>query len=178
MKTTKVIVATLLLLFSSACSGGSGLEVSFDGKKVSVEPKSATVMVDTVSDSVMHTFVIANYDLGEKITKMSLQGSAKQPEQKRVQFTIIGAKGTDESTPIKVGEYPARVGNTGSPANTSNGGRLNFGEDGREQSKSVILSDMKPGSIKITSVTGDKVDGEINITDGKTAIKGKFSVNL
>ena len=179
-----LFVLCLLALVTVACNmlgGSSGVAVTYDGTSGTVSPKSTAVMVDTIPDSssdkkmVSHTFVIANYDLGEKVTKMSLQGSAKEEGRMRVQITIIGEKGTDEKTPVKVGEYPARVGNVGSPVNTVNGGRIAYSKGGKEQSVYVGGADMKAGKVKIDSVDGGNISGEVDISDGKNSIKGKFT---
>ena len=180
--TFALVVLGLLALGCGLMGGGQGIAVETDGKSATVEPKSTAVIVDTVGDTssgkamVSHTFVIANYDLGDKVSKMSLQGSAKEEGKMRVEFTIIGAKGTDEKTPVKQGEYPSRVGNTGSPENTANGGRFSYAGEKREESKGTSLADMKAGKIKIDSVSGDTITGEVDLTDGTTSIKGKFSV--
>ena len=179
MKSGRLSLVLLFGLFVVGCGlmgGGQGIAVQYDGKSATVEPKSTAVIVDTVGDMVSHTFVIANYDLGDKVSKMSLQGSAKEAGKMRVQFTIIGAKGTDEKTPVKPGEYPSRVGNTGSAENTANGGRFSYAGEKREESKGTSLADMKAGKIKIDSVDGGTITGEVDLTDGKTSIKGKFSV--
>ena len=160
----------------------AGITVNYDGKSATVPIQFQAVMIDTIGDSasdakmVSHTFVISNYDLGEKITEMNLQGSANEEGRMRVGFTIIGEKGTDEKTPIKVGEYLSRVGNVGETINSANGGYFAVSVDGKEELKFLTLSEMKAGKIKIDSVSGDTVSGEVDITDGDMSIKGKFTL--
>ncbi len=167
-----------VVVFAGACGlmgGGSGVTVTYDGNSESVEAKDSRVFAHTIGDSVAHTFVIANYDLPEKLDRRSAFKSAKEDGQKRVEFTIIGDKGTSENTPIKPGEYPARVGNVGSPAGTSNGGKIAFNKEGKEDSEGLNLADMKEGKVVIESVESGTVKGTVDITDGDTTIKGSFT---
>ena len=183
MKTKLILVMVALL--TGACGmlgGGGGLAVTHKDGSGSVDAKSTAMIVDTVGDSssnqamVSHTFIVANYDLPEKVTKMALQGSAKEDGRMRVEITIIGKKGTTKSTPVEPGEYKARVGNVGSPESSVNGGRILVGSDGKEASTYVGGADMKEGKVTIASVDGDMITGEVDITDGTNSIKGKFSV--
>ncbi|NNE67337.1 MAG: hypothetical protein HKN33_12290 [Pyrinomonadaceae bacterium] len=174
----------MICVIASACGmmgGGSGISVGYDGSSGSVSPTSTAMLVDTVGDSssdkkmVSHTFVIANYELDEKLTKMKLQGSAKEDGRMRVEITIIGAKGTDKETAVKPGEYTAREGNVGSPENSVNGGRIAYSEDGKEKRVYVGGADMKAGKVTIDSVSGDTISGEVDISAGDNYIKGKFT---
>ena len=179
---TKVILMMVALL-TGACGmlgGGGGIAVTHKDGSGSVDAKSTAMMVDTIGSGdqamVSHTFIIANYDLPEKITKMKLRRTAKEDGQMRVEINIIGKKGTNKSTPVEPGEYQARVGNVGSSENSANGGRILVGKEGKEESTYVGGPDMKAGKVTITSVDGGTINGEVDITDGTNSIKGKFSV--
>lgn len=176
--TGQIAAVAAIALTAGACgmlAGGSGISVTYDGGTDTVEAKDSRVFAHTIGDSVAHTFVIANYDLPEKLDKRSAFKSAKEDGRKRVEFTIIGEKRTNENTPLKPGEYPARVGSVGSPVGTANDGKIAFNKDGKEDSQGLNMADMKEGKVVIESVEGGTVKGTVEITDGDMTIKGSFT---
>lgn len=180
MKIQNLIATCSLALFVASCGivgSSSGIEVAYDGKSATIEPASTALITGTASDSVSHTFVIANYDVGDNVSHNSLSGTAKEEGRMRALFMIIGEKGTDKNSPVKTGEYPARVGNVGSSAQTVNSGNIFYSKDGKEKAVFVGGADMKEGKITINSVGGGQISGEVDITDGENSIKGPFTVN-
>lgn len=182
------LVLSFFTLTFLACSGGSsdssestaasGIEVSGEGFSASISPVSGAVLPSTVTDSVLHTIVVANYDLGEKPTKFKVFKSAKKLGQERVHISVIGAKGSEKSTPLTPGEYPARVKNEGSTFRTANGGAyIRRIKEGRPAvSNQLDIAEMEAGKVIIDSVDGGVVSGKVDLTDGKMTIKGSFSV--
>ncbi|MCB0335612.1 MAG: hypothetical protein KDD62_04880, partial [Bdellovibrionales bacterium] len=132
----------------------------------------------TASEAVMHTIVLSNYELSKPATQMSLHKSAKGEGAIRVQFSLVGEKGTDEKTQLKVGEYKTNVGNSGSPFGATTDGRYFYAEEGKENSWGLNGPDIKEGKVLIESVENGVVSGTVDITDGTLTIKGKFTSNI
>lgn len=178
MNVLRISLLCILFFFISACSGGSGITVSSDDSSDSIEAKSSGVIVSTTSDAAMYTFIIANYELPTPLNKMKVYKSAREEGRKRVEISLIGEKGSGKETTLKPGEYPARVGNTGSVFHTANSGTFYAGKGGKQDSKGLNMADMKEGKITIASVSQDKITGSVDLTDGTTTIKGNFTVNV
>ena len=102
-----------------------------------------------------------------------------KPEETRVFFRIFGDKATNKNTPLKPGTYSAEAKEF--PVFDNSSLAIFTFADGKQ---SVALSMNSPGNatkgdVKIASVEGDTVKGEINITTGTTiAAKGNFTAKI
>ena len=187
-----IICASLLL---TACGGGTGndaggkgaaagpqLELKVDGKD-SVLPLKSGVMQAFQQDSsdpkwkaATYGFTLANYELA---TGGDLAKTLTKPEETRVFFKLYGEPGTDKTAPIKPGVYKADAKEFPSYDATSLA-IITFA-DGKQK---VVMSQDSPaidtkGEVKITSVEGDTVKGEINIaTANKLGAKGTFTAKI
>lgn len=163
----------------SGNSSSPHLTVSSGGKESALEVKSGTYQMsatnysaggksETASEAV---FFIANFDMAQS------RAGGNKPEngQMVAAFTLIGASGTNEKTPIQVGTYPVRSGEAENATRfniTTKCGMVMF-ENGAQSDKKLATSRLQ-GETKITAVAGDTVSGEINVTDGESTIKGTF----
>jgi hypothetical protein len=168
----------------------TGFIVNIDGQDNKFEPTSTwathwektfsyPVDGETVKETSAHsTVILANYELDSKDGKFSLnKQKIEKPEQIKISFSFTGEKGTDYSTPIKVGEYEIEPGDFlkgGESFNKVDGVEIHYFSDGKEKEASFNGNKMK-GKINITEVTDNTISGNIDVTDGKHSVKGSFS---
>jgi hypothetical protein len=172
-------------LMLASCSGGSGpgkLNLKADGKDSVLEIKSGVMRVSEQVQSrpewsaAKYEFTLANYDL---TTSADLMKTLAKPEESRVFFRIYGDKATNKDTPLKPGTYSAEAKEF--PMFDNSSLAIFTYADGKQ---STALSMTSPGNatkgaVKIISVEGDTVKGEINITTGTTiAAKGNFTAKI
>jgi hypothetical protein len=144
------------------------LEVKSGSYHQSVTNYSAGGKSETASEAV---FFIANFDM------VQAKAAGKKPEngQMVAAFTLIGASGTNDKSPLAVGTYPVRSGEGENATRfniTTRCGVVMF-ENGAQTDKKLATSKLQ-GEAKITSVADGTVSGEINVTDGESTIKGTF----
>lgn len=192
MKKVIAITTLSLVLILGACNQGTNnavtsngtskdantLSVTIDGKTHSVTPVSSGILTSSITDSVAYNIVLMNYEFSGKMTKMRVYKSAKKEGSKRIQLTLIGAKGADENAPLAPGEYATNIGNSGSPFGKTTDGKFYFSENGKENSRGLNSPDIKAGKVVIESVDNGLVKGTVDITDGALSIKGPFSVKI
>jgi len=195
MKTLYLIIG--LSLFLTAC-GGSGtgtgvtasapkLDVKVGGKATTLDVKSGVVnpseMVSTAPGkpdlkTSAHTIYIANYEM-DATSPGWMNKPMTAPDQMRVDIQLTGEDGTTKDSPFKVGTYAAQ-------ADKISGVRVvnirSFADGKQTDSRFDSLMGNKDkkaaGEVKITSVTGDTVSGEIDLTEGDKSIKGAFTAKL
>jgi hypothetical protein len=105
----------------------------------------------------------------------NLEARVDKADQVKICFKLNGPVGFDEKAQIKTAAYPVasfsgpyqpdRVGTTGTT--------IRVYENGAERKEYFNAAHMK-GQVEITSASADSVSGEINLTDGKSEIKGGF----
>jgi hypothetical protein len=178
---TKLLAAAGSLLLCS-CGGGSGLTVkTSDGKAKEVAVKSGAFLnvPDSTSSGQVtrHLVCVANYEmtLPPGARASNLEARVEKADQVKVCFKLNGPVGFDEGAPIKAATYPVasfsgpyqpdKVGTTGTT--------IHLFENGAERKEYFNSAHMK-GQVEITSASADAVSGEINLTDGKSEIKGGF----
>jgi hypothetical protein len=178
-----VICAALLLAACGGCSSGPPkLSLKTDGKDSVLDIKSGVMRTTEQVQSkpewsaAKYEFTLANYDLN---TTSDLMRTLAKPEETRVFFRIFGDKATNKNTPLKPGTYSAEAKEF--PMFDNSSLAIFTFADGKQ---SVALSMNSPGNatkgeVKIISVEGDTVKGEINITTGTTiAAKGNFTAKI
>jgi hypothetical protein len=189
-----LLCASLLL---TACGAGTGtdsggkntgstssqkLELKAGGKNSVLDVKSGVIQTTSQDSSdpsykaAVYGFTLANYDLKQS---SELAKTLSKPEETRVYFKLFGDPGSDMNTPIKVGTYRADVKEF--PKYNPTSLAIIGYADGKQ---TVAMSQDSPaietkGEVKITSVEGDTVNGEINITTGSSmAAKGNFTAKI
>lgn len=182
------------LLFA-AC-GGSGTSkpafaVRIDGKDVPLEVKSSWEMTKDYTyysdpnkpTTALYWFALRNYAY-DKPNGAIIFSNEKltAPGQVLVFFSLYGEKATtDEKTPVKVATYKGDGKESTSLTVVT---VYVFGE-GKDEVASLSLGAGSPdnkGEVKITSVTGDTVTGEIDASgkaNGKdVSVKGTFTAKI
>lgn len=125
--------------------------------------------------SASHFICVANYDIDMTRGAATIGAPVTQSGQTKVCFAISGAEGTDEKEGLKEGSYPARKsGQNIFQFNVTEPASIRIFENGQE--KRFFLDDSKTsGEVRITAATADSINGEINLSDGTTEIKGPFT---
>jgi hypothetical protein len=165
-----------------AKAAGEKLALKADGKDLTMDMKSGVMRVGEQKDSdpkrshAIYMFVLANYDLTTNSSELmkTLTNSADA----RVAFKLLGPAASGKDTPLAPGAYSTE----GSwPKFDNDQYSITTVADGKA---AVAMSQNFPanatkGEVKITSVAGDNVKGEINITTAdKIAIKGNFTAKI
>jgi hypothetical protein len=193
MKKLLLLIGTTLLL--TACGGlgssKSGLAVKLDGKDVPLEVKSSWQMNKDFTDysdpkkatTALHWFAIRNYAYDKPNGTIIFDNEKlKEPGQVLVFISLYGEKATtDEKTPVKVASYPG----DGKYSTSLSTVTVYFFGEGKDNVVSLSLGPGSPdakGEVKITSVTGDTVIGEIDASgkaNGKeVSVKGPFTAKI
>lgn len=184
------------LLFTACGGSGAGTNTSavpeepkltytLNGKSGPVDPKAGYYATSTIATLIevngksepgkipRYTFYFANF----KLDKNNIFNSMTSPEQVRVLFTLEGLPGGDENTPLKAGTYPAKAP-PGALNYDNHATAIFVVENGKEKDYRAerVKYGNTIGEVKITSVEGDKVTGEIDINvDNQMALKGSFT---
>lgn len=189
-----LLVAGASLLFS-ACGGSgtskSGLEVKLAGKDVPLEVKSSWEMTKDFTDysdpkkptTALYWFAIRNYAYDKPNGTVIFDNEKlTAPGQVLVFISLYGEKGTTgEKTPVKAATYPG----DGKYSTSLSTVTVYVFNDGKTETASLPIGPGSPdnkGEVKITSVTGDTVTGEIDASgkaNGKDVfVKGPFTAKI
>jgi hypothetical protein len=193
-----VAAASLLTACGGAGTGRSGgesngpgkLTAKFDmtGKEVTREliPKSGAVNAFSIIPKsgssvniIDYQINLANYDLDPQTLSA---GYPKKDGDLRIDIQVLGDKDATEKTPIKAGTYPANL-----PADGENVyGKawhviIRYFEDGKIKDSGLNAAyprGARKGFVKINSISGGVLTGEIDLSDDHASIKGTFSAKV
>lgn len=127
------------------------------------------------SKSSSYFICVADYEIDMSQGAISIGAPVKNAENAKVCFSIDGEENGDDKTAIKEGTYaPAKSMSNGPSYNSLSNASIRVLEDGKEKKHFVNIA-KTTGDVKITSVSGETVYGEANISDGEREIKGTFS---
>lgn len=172
-KTILAFLCGLSLLFA-ACGGLGGsknqITVKFDGKEHTFEPKTSWANVNK-TNSTSGTSQSVFFEM----TNLEKKGDRPNAEgQFGVSFRVEGAQGTNETSPVREGDYNARK-DSRDFYNVVHSPYIFYSADGKPQSVKLNADKMQ-GKVTLTSVTDEEISGTIDITDEKgNAIKGGFT---
>lgn len=174
----------------SACGSRSTIEIKSEGKDIPFIEKSSYTTVQkaifsgadvTDPNHALRWITIRNYDFEASKTDPNSE-KLTAPEQVKIFLSLHDEAGTSAETPLKPGSYKG----------AKSIGPMSFElinvyvfRDGKEQRLYLYPSqqaDPTTCEVKITSVDGDKVTGEINASgkqDGKEfLVKGPFTAKI
>ena len=162
----------VLLLGLAGCSGG-GIQLGFDGSSDSMDAVSAVVAPNSQGG---HSIQIANYpvDMGESYDYSKIRPT--EAGQYRLDLNMIKAR-TSGKAPVSVGDYRPQPSNE-TPKDKLVWARIMRFEDGKEKTVANLQGDAFQGTLSILSADGGTVSGHIDVSDGKSSIKGDFSAKL
>lgn len=135
--------------------------------------KSFTDKENKVTTAAANYVYVASYDLDTSQYARSMDKPLTADDQARVVFSIVGEEGTKDPTPVKVGTYAAKADKFMKVEDVSIVTRK-----GGQDNKITLDRSGLTGEVKIASVSGDTITGELNLTSGETSIKGPFTAKV
>jgi len=173
-------------LFISGCSKGAGgnslhVKSAATGEKdlaikssyAFAVTKSFTDTSNNITMASAYNVYAANYDLDAANFAMTLNKPLTADDQLRVEFSLIGEQGTDGKTPPKAGTYSAKADKFMKVETVGLVSRK-----GAADSKVWLDRSTLTGEVKVTSVSGDTMSGDVDLTAGDTTIKGSFTTKI
>ena len=135
--------------------------------------KTFTGLDGKVTTAPSYRVFVASYDLDASGKGRTLAAAPKADGQVKLEFSLVGDEGGNDSTPIKPGDYQAKADKfrkaEAVSVSTVAGGKEN---------KVAFDRNATTGEVKISSVSGDTVTGEVNLTSGDSSIKGPFTAKI
>lgn len=165
-------------------ASGSAIAIKLKDGTVSLEPKTAYVFSDdwTINmpggkavPTATREIVIANYDLETTYGKSSAMKKMTAPDQVRLVIQLQDKADVKKDMPVTTGEYAGKMEEFSRVQNV-----FVYTFAGGTDKRTLVAgsnSDNK-GSVKITSVTGDTVSGEIDLSNTDSAFKGSFTAKV
>lgn len=183
---TIVALALAGALFLAGCdksSGGSGIHVKSPAtgeKDMAVKSGYAFAVTKTFTDinnkittaSTYNVFA-ANYDLDGSFFAQTINKPMTSDDNLRVTFSLVGDEGGTEKTALKTGTYSAKADKF---MKAETAGIIS--RKGSADSTVWLDRSTLTGDVKISSVSGDTVTGEVDLTSGDKSIKGSFTAKI
>ena len=185
----QIIFASCLIalaMFVGACSKGAGggsmqLKSPATGDKdmpvksgyAFAVTKTFTDTANKISTAPSYRVYAANYDLDAGNFAMTLDKSLTSDEQVRVVFSLVGDQGGNEKTAAKAGTYEAKADKFMKVEDV-----VIVSRKGGADNKGWLDRSTLTGEAKVTSVSGDTITGEVDLSSGATSIKGPFTAKI
>ena len=164
----------ILSVVALACNlegigGGGGMEIKHEKGETSISPKSGFVAPNS---SGGHSIQITNYpvEMGSSYDYSKIR--TKENGQYRIDVMIIKKVATSKQ-PLSVGEYRPQDSKE-TPKDKVVRATIHHFDGGKVSNYQLATTQLK-GTVKISSVEGGTAKGTIDLTDGKSAIKGDFT---
>ena len=135
--------------------------------------KSFTDVNQKLTTASAYNVYLANYDLDSKNFALTLDKPITSDEQVRVVFSLIGAEGSNDQTSPKAGDYSAKADKYLKAESAGIVARKNGADV-----KSWLDRSMVTGDVKVSSVSGEEITGDVNLSAGDMAIKGSFTAKI
>ena len=183
---TTALIA-LACVFLSGCSKGNGGENSLTVKSAATGEKdlavksayafavtkSFTDATGKVTTAPSYRVYAANYDLDAAGFAMTLDKPLTSDDRLRVVFSLVGEQGGNEKTPLKAGTYSAKADKFMKVEDVGIVSRK-----GGADSKVWLDRSTLSGEVKVTSVSGDTMSCDVDLSAGETSIKGSFTAKI
>jgi hypothetical protein len=135
--------------------------------------KTFTDTSNNITMASAYNVSAANYDLDGTNFAMTLDKPLTSDDQIRVMFTLVGDQGTNEKSPLKTGTYSAKADKF---MKVETAGIVS--RKGGADNKVWFDRSSLTGDAKVTSVSGDTISGEVDLTSGAMSIKGPFVARI
>ena len=135
--------------------------------------KTFTDINNKMTTASAHNVYVANYDLDAGNFAMTLDKPLTSDDHIRVVFSLIGAEGTNDKSPLKAGTYSAKAEKYMKVESAGIVTRKN-GNDSKQWLDRSTLT----GEVKVTSASGDSISGDVDLTAGENTIKGSFTAKV
>ena len=175
----------LLTIFLAGCAGAGqpNLRVKVAGageREVPAKPgytfavtKTFTAIDGKMTTAPSYRVFVAGHDLDASGKGRTLAAPLSADGQLKLDFSLVGDEGGNDKTALQPGEYSAKADKfrkvEAVMVSTYGGGK---------ESKVVFDRSATDGSVKVSSVSGDTVTGEINLTSGENSIRGPFTAKV
>lgn len=171
---TKIIAILCFLTITTGCGAfaNSGMKVTASGSEYSIEPVSAFVIPNS---SGGHSIQITNYQVDMDKNYDYSKIKAVQEGNLRLDVTILKSQ-TANKQPIASGEYKKQDPKE-KPKDKVVRATIYKYENGKENPTELDNKGLE-GSVIITSVEGNFATGTIDLSDGKSAIRGSFRAKV
>jgi hypothetical protein len=180
-----LVVGMLLVTsaFLTSCNKtASGMKVKTDAGERNMPVKSSYAYAVTksftdinrnITTAATYNVFAANYDLDAGNFAQTMNKPLTADDQIRVTFSLVGDQGTDEKAAAKAGDYAAKADKF-MKVETVGIITRSGGADKTEWLDRSTLT----GNAKITSVSGDTITGDIDVSAGGLSIKGPFTAKV
>lgn len=175
-----------LALLPAGCSkgdGGNTMKLKWpgvDNKALPVKSSYAFGVTKTFTDinkkvttAPSYRVYAAGYDLDSGNFAQTMDKPLASDDQIRVTFSLVGDEGGNEKSPLKAGDYSAKADKFMKAETVS----IVTRKDGKDNTLWLDRSALT-GNVKVTSVSGDTISGEVDLTAGEAAIKGPFTAKV
>ena len=135
--------------------------------------KSFTDTSNKITTASAYNVYAANYDLDAANFAMTLDKPLTSDDQVRVMFSLIGDQGTDDKSPLKAGTYSAKADKFMKVETVGIVSRKGGADNKVWLDRSTLT-----GDAKVTSVSGDTITGEVDLSSGEMSIKGPFTAKI
>src|SRR6266436_129324 len=177
-----IILALVIGGCGKGGGGGSMLVKSPATGEKELPPKSgyAFAVTKTFTDAsgqmttaASYRVYVANYDLDAGNFAMTLDKPLTADDQVRVVFSLVGDQGTNDKSALKTGTYSAKADKFMKVEDVAIVSRK-----GGADSKTLLDRSTLSGDAKVSSVSGNTITGEVDLTSGVIAIKGPFGARV
>jgi hypothetical protein len=183
-----IFVSGLLTLTLTVvgCGGGAGggsmhLKSPATGDKDLIEKagyafavtKTFTDVSGKTTTAASYRAYLANYDLDAGNFAMTLDKPLSSEDQMRVVFSLVGDQGTNDKSPLKAGTYSAKAEKFMKVEDVALVSRK-----GGADNKALLDRSTLSGEAKVSSVSGDTITGEVDLTSGTISLKGPFTAKI
>ncbi len=135
--------------------------------------KSFTDMNNKITTAASYNVYAANYDLDAGNFGMTLQKPLTADDHLRLEFSLVGAEGTNDKAALTTGTYSAKADKYMKVETVGIVTRK-----GGSDTKNWFDRGALTGEVRLTSVTDDAISGDIDITAGESSVKGSFTAKI
>jgi len=178
------LLALVLLLSLITCqSGGARLHLKSSAvgeTDMPVRSSYAFAVTKTLTDeagkmttAASYRVYAANYELDSNNFAITMDKPLASTNQLRIVLSLVGAEGSTEKTAPSAGTYSAKSDRYMKVEDVA----IIF-RKGNADTRLWLERGSLNGEVKVTSVTGDEVNGEIDLTSGEASVKGPFRAKI
>lgn len=178
-----LLIAVAVSLTGCGKAGPGSMTLKWPGmasKEMPVKSAYAYAVTKTFTDTAgkittaaTYQVFAANYDLDSANFGQTLNKPMTSDDNVRVTFSLVSDSGGTKKTAAKAGDYSAKADKF-MKAETAGIVTRKGGKDSTLWLDRSALT----GNVKVTSVLGDTVTGEVDLTNGESAIKGPFTAKI
>ncbi len=135
--------------------------------------KTFTDTSNKITTASAYNVYAANYELDSANFAMTMNKPLTADDQVRVVFSLIGEQGSNDKTTPKAGTYSAKADKFMKVETVGIVSRKGGADNKVWLDRSTLT-----GEAKVTSVSGDTISGEIDLSSGAISIKGPFTAKV